>query len=70
MQVDELVMSPHAFLKGMREQHLKSLNEVAMRANLQRESGFSVKENGRTVSTLSRKGASLSQRGCERTARS
>jgi CRP/FNR family transcriptional regulator, cyclic AMP receptor protein len=33
MQVDELVMSPHAFLKGMREQHLRSLSEVAMRAN-------------------------------------
>jgi CRP/FNR family transcriptional regulator, cyclic AMP receptor protein len=33
MEVDELIVSVHPFLKGMREQHLRSLSELAMRTN-------------------------------------
>jgi CRP/FNR family transcriptional regulator, cyclic AMP receptor protein len=33
MEVDELIVSLHPFLKGMRKQHLRSLSELAMRTN-------------------------------------
>jgi CRP/FNR family transcriptional regulator, cyclic AMP receptor protein len=33
MQADELMLAPHPFLEGMRERHLRSLREVAMRKN-------------------------------------
>ena len=33
MKVDELIMSPRLFLKGMRRQHVRYLNEIALRTN-------------------------------------
>jgi CRP/FNR family transcriptional regulator, cyclic AMP receptor protein len=33
MKVDELITSPRPFLKGMRRQHVRYLNEIALRTN-------------------------------------
>ena len=33
MKVDELTVSPRPFLEGMRKQHVRYLNEIAMRTN-------------------------------------
>jgi CRP/FNR family transcriptional regulator, cyclic AMP receptor protein len=33
MKVDELTMSPRPFLEGMRKQHVRYLNEIALRTN-------------------------------------
>ena len=33
MRSDELIVSPHAFLEGMCEEHLRSLSDAAMRAS-------------------------------------
>jgi CRP/FNR family transcriptional regulator, cyclic AMP receptor protein len=33
MRSDELIVSPHPFLEGMCEEHLRSLSDAAMRAS-------------------------------------
>ena len=62
MKVDELTTSPRPFLKGMRKQHVRYLNKIAMRTNFaegewifregERADRFYLIEEGSVVITL------------------
>jgi hypothetical protein len=70
MRSDELIVSPHPFLEGMCEEHLRSLSDAAMRATF--AEGECIFREGEPANrfTSSRKVVSLLCLGCRGTARS